>query len=185
MSDDDGGDGGDRDGAASAVSGRGGQAASGILLIGAGVAAFLRCRSAEHLEDGVLIVGLGLLAAWLVQRPHPTGRLLGSGLVLSGVGGAVVLVRLAGQPGYREPAILAGVALAAFLAAEIREGELRRAAGAVLAVAAVDALLAWGPRHVDAADLWRSLEQGWGYGVGLALYGVLTLAGVALPGGRR
>lgn len=163
--------------------GRAGTAASSLALLAGGVAIVVQCRAHHHIEDAVLGIGLALLVAWLVQRPHPVGRYLSSGLVLTGVGGALVLVRVTEQYGYDQAALLAGAALALLVAGETRQADARRAAICLLFVGLTDAALVLGPRHVDAPDLWRPFLEGWGFGILLVVYGLLTLGAAVLPSG--
>ena len=162
--------------------GRGGLLLAGALLVVAGVAGALYCRTHHHIEDGILAMGVGLLAAWLVVRPHPTGRFLASGAVLSGVGGPLVLLRVTGEQAYDEAGLLAGAALALLLLAEVRGADIRRGLVALLAVAASLAALTGLPSRINAPDVWLAFEQGTGFCIALAAYGVLVLGAVVLPG---
>lgn len=152
---------------------------AGAALIGAGALATLVGWRQHDLPAVVLILGAGLLVAWLAERGTRFGP---SGAVLTGLGTGLVLAEHAsGMGAYRDELLFAGIGLGLLLAAQLVRGPLRGAGVALLSVAVVEAALQALPAHLQAPRLYAALEQGWGFGLLLALEGVLVVLGL----GRR
>ena len=149
-----------------------------VLVLGGGLAA-LEGRRQHDLPEVVLIVGVSLLAAWLIER----GRRFGpSGAVVAGLGaGLVVAEHAAGFGPYRDELIFGGIAIGILLAVQLVSGPLRGAGIALLAVALFETALQALPAHLSAPRFYAAFEQGWAFGLLLAVEGAFVLLGLGGP----
>ncbi|MFN2451095.1 MAG: hypothetical protein ABR541_01945 [Candidatus Dormibacteria bacterium] len=149
--------------------------AGAVLVLGGGIAAVVGRRQ-HDLPEVVLVLGLSLLAAWLIER----GRRFGpSGAVITGLGAGLALAEhAAGSAPYRDELIFGGIALGILLAVQLVHGPLRGAGVALLSVALFEAALQALPAHLSAPRLYSAFEQGWAFGLLLAVEGTLVAFGL-------
>lgn len=142
-----------------------------VLLLGAAVIVGLGL-SRRDLPEVVLTIGAALVAAWLVERRH---RFIGSGCVLLGLGIGLTLAEHVGGGGYRDQLIFAGVAAGLLVTRAAGLSTTLPAALALVSVAGFEFALQFLPTLVHADRLYRAFDDGWAFGVLIAVQGCVVL----------
>ncbi len=152
-------------------------AAGGVLVVGAATIVLMGLTR-RYLPEVVLAIGATLVVAWLVERRR---RFMGSGCVLLGLGTGLILANHLGHGDYRDELIFAGIAAALLVIHRVKPPPILSAALGLVAVASFEFALQYLPSVLNADRVYRAFDDGWAFGVLLAIQACLVLR----PSGRR
>ena len=146
-------------------------AAGAILLLGAAVIVAMGLTR-RYLPEVVLAIGATLVVAWVAERRR---RFIGSGCVLLGLGIGLALAEHIGRGAYRDQLIFAGIAGGLLATRALGVATTLPAALALLSVAFFEFALQYLPTVLQADRVYRAFDDGWAFGVLIALQGCIVV----------
>lgn len=147
-----------------------------IVLLAGGAAIVVLGVTRRDLPEIVAAIGATLVLAWMLERGR---RFLGGGCLLLGLGVGLTVAEHVEKGSYRDQFIFAGIAAGLLAIRAVNPAALRAAALALLSVALFEFTLQYLPTVLSIDRVYRAFDDGWAFGVLIAIEGTVVLMGAA------